>query len=103
MAKFIFKFEDDNLETKAVVQEVKGLAEDEIEDEDNVWINDPDVQDFLESADEPGPWLEEDDKIHTVGGLTNDKEGRFMEFQQRQAEYDAYVDRHEPDTKSKTS
>ena len=30
--------------------------------------------------DQPGPWSEEDDKINTVGGLTNDKEGSFMKF-----------------------
>ena len=80
----------------------KGIAEDEIEDEDNAWINDPDVQDFLADIDKPGPWSEEDDKIHTVGGLTNDKEGSFMEFQQKQEEYDAYVDRHEPGSWLKT-
>ena len=80
----------------------KGITEDEIEDEDNAWINDPDVQDFLADIDEPGPWSEEDDKIHTVGGLTNDKEGSFMEFQKKQEEYDAYVDRHEPGSWLKT-
>jgi|SaaInlStandDraft_1057018.scaffolds.fasta_scaffold02398_14 hypothetical protein len=79
----------------------KGIVEDEIEDEDNAWINDPDVQDFLADIDKPGPWSEEDDKIHTVGGLTNDKEGDFMKFQDKmendQPEYDAYVDRQEPE------
>jgi hypothetical protein len=80
----------------------KGITEDEIEDEDNAWIDDPDVQDFLADIDKPGPWSEEDDKIHTVGGLTNDKEGSFMEFQQKQEEYDAYVDRHEPGSWLKT-
>ena len=34
--------------------------------------------------DEPGPWSEEDDKIYTVGGLTNDKAGDFMKFQKKQ-------------------
>ena len=43
-------------------------------------INSKMVQEFLERADEPGPWPEEYDKIHTVGGLSNDKEGSFMEF-----------------------
>ena len=82
----------------------KGIAEDNPDDEygDLPWEKDPDVQDFLERADEQGPWSEEDDKIHTVGGLTNDKEGSFMEFQQKQEEYDAYVDRHEPGSWLKT-
>ena len=32
------------------------------------------VQEFLEEMDKPGPWSEEDDKIHTIGGLTMPKE-----------------------------
>ena len=60
--------------------------EDEIDDPNAAeayWVNDPDVVNFLERADEPGPWSEEDDKINTVGGLTNDKEGSFMKFQNK--------------------
>ena len=41
------------------------------------------IDDFLEHADKQGPWLEKDDKIHTIGGLTNDKEGSFMKFQNK--------------------
>ena len=52
------------------------------------WEQDEEVQDFLERADEPGPWSEEDDKIHTVGGLTNDKESGFMDFQKQQDDND---------------
>ena len=48
---------------------------------------DPDVIDFLERADKPGPWSEEDDKIHTVGGLTNDKDNDFMKFQKKQNDF----------------
>ena len=43
-------------------------------------FNDPDVQAFLEHADEPGPWSEEDDKIYTVGGLSADKDQGFKKF-----------------------
>ena len=46
-------------------------------------VDDKDVQDFLEWADEPGPWSEEDDKIYTVGGLTADKDRDFMKFQDK--------------------
>ena len=53
----------------------------EDEEHENAWLDDPDVQDFLERADEQGPWSEEDDKINTIGGLTNDPEGSFMDFQ----------------------
>ena len=52
------------------------------------WLQDPDIQDFLERADEPGPWSEEDDEIQTVGGLTNDKGTGFMDFQKKQDEFD---------------
>jgi len=53
---------------------------------DGEHYNDPDVVNFIERADEPGPWSEEDDKIHTVGGLTNDKESGFMDFQKKMNE-----------------
>ncbi len=46
-------------------------------------FKDPEVEEFLEWADQPGPWSEEDDKIYTVGGLSNDKDGSFMEFQNK--------------------
>ena len=46
-------------------------------------FEDPDVKAFLEHADKPGPWPEEDDKIYTVGGLTADKDGDFMKFQNK--------------------
>ena len=32
-------------------------------------LNQKEVNHFLEWADKPGPWSEEDDKIHTIGGL----------------------------------
>ena len=62
--------------------------EPENDDSDNEWEEDEEIQDFLERADEQGPWSEEDDKIHTVGGLTNDKEQSFNEFQKKQDEFD---------------
>jgi len=48
--------------------------------EENKWINDPDVQDFLEHADKKGPWDREWDKTNTVGGMTNTKESGFKKF-----------------------
>ena len=62
--------------------------EPEDDDSDKEWEDDEEIQDFLERADEQGPWSEEDDKIHTVGGLTNDKEQSFNEFQKKQDEFD---------------
>ena len=56
-------------------------GEEEIDDEDP--FDDPDVQAFLEHADEQGPWSEEDDKSYTVGGLTADKDKDFMKFQKK--------------------
>ena len=46
----------------------------------NNWENDPNVLEFLERIDKAGPWSEEDSKIHTIGGLSNDKEGSFIKF-----------------------
>ena len=66
----------------------RGTAEMQ-EDEDLPWEEDPEVLDFLDEMDKPGPWSEEDDKIHTVGGLTADKDGGFMEFQDKMDENDA--------------
>ena len=68
------------------------LAKDNAELEEEDPFEDPEVQDFLERADEPGPWSEEDDKIYTVGGLTADKDGSFMEFQKKMDENDAARD-----------
>ena len=70
--------------SESIEQEVENnssLTEDE-------WLQDPEIQDFLERVDEPGPWSEEDDKIQTVGGLTNDKGSGFMDFQKKQDEFD---------------
>ena len=88
----------------------KGVVEDDLDDfRDLPWSNEDDdseIQDFLEKMDKPGPWSEEDDKIHTIGGLTNDKESGFMDFQKKMDEndaigiqdpYDVAVDRHEPE------
>ena len=68
------------------------LAKDSAELEEEDPFEDPEVQDFLERADEPGPWSEEDDKIYTVGGLIADKDGSFMEFQKKMDENDAARD-----------
>jgi hypothetical protein len=59
------------------------MNKEEQENKENDWVNDSEIQDFLEWVDKPGPWPEEDDKIHTVGGLTNDKKGDFMKFQKK--------------------
>ena len=61
--------------------------EGEIDDEDDPF-NDPDVLDFLERADEQGPWDEHYHKSYTVGGLSADKDKSFMEFQKKMDERD---------------
>jgi hypothetical protein len=61
--------------------------EGEIDDEDD-WVNDPDVQAFLEWVDEPGDWDEQYDKSYTVGGLSADKDRDFMKFQNKMDEQD---------------
>ena len=54
------------------------------------WTEDPDVQKFLEIADEIMGFydlaekeVEEGDQIYTVGGLTADKDNGFMKFQRK--------------------
>ena len=64
----------------------------EDEENENAWLDDPDVQDFLEQADKQGPWSEEDDKINLVAGMTNDSEGSFMEFQNQMDAADAELE-----------
>jgi len=62
---------------------------------DNEWEKDEDIQDFLERADQVGPWSEENDKSHLVAGMTNDKEGSFMKFQKQQDLNDIEVNKPE--------
>ena len=59
------------------------FGEDDIERYEDDYMRADDVQEFLEHVDKKGPWPEKDDKIYTVGGLTNDKEGSFMKFQKK--------------------
>lgn len=73
-------------EDQILEEEFGHLSEEDVIDK--MMGHDPEVQAFLDAQDEPGPWSEEDDKIHTVGGLTNDKESGFMDFQKKQAEFD---------------
>ncbi len=61
----------------------------EQDNDDLPWEEDPEVLDFLDEMDKPGPWSEEDDKINLVAGMTNDLEGSFMEFQDKMDENDA--------------
>lgn len=50
------------------------FGEDDIVRLDDDYMRADDVQEFLEHVDKQGPWSEEDDKIHTIGGLTMPKE-----------------------------
>ena len=78
----------DRWEEKYLVnKKAEYLGDEEIDDEDD-WANDPDVMEFLEHADEQGPWDEQYDKSYTVGGLTADKDRDFMKFQSKMNERD---------------
>jgi len=46
----------------------------------NEWDNDSDVQDFLSRVDEQGSIDKKHDKSYLVAGMSNDKEGSFMDF-----------------------
>ena len=66
----------------------KYLTNDNPGEENNEWEDDPDVLDFLERADEQGPWDEQYDKSYTIGGLSADKDRSFIEFQNKMDERD---------------
>ena len=75
---------------KELLNEVKTKMSKEEE-----WTEDPDVQDFLERADNQGE-ATDDDKVYTVGGLANDKEGSFMKWLKQLnviKEYKEYIKR----------
>ena len=65
----------------AIIWEIKNAP---LLPDDYDWEDDPDIIDFLEQTDKPGPWDKEDNKSFTVGGLTNDKKGDFMKFKKKQ-------------------
>ena len=76
--------ETDELVQFIEVQTGTYFGEDDIIRIEDDYMRSDDVQEFLELMDQPGPWSEEDDKIYTIGGLSNDKEGSFMEFVNKQ-------------------
>ena len=76
------KIKDNNLDFLEPLNETFPHSMDDVTEEINKWAEEEDVKDFLEQVDEPKTYSE-DDKIHTVGGLTNDKEGSFMKFQDK--------------------
>ena len=63
------------------------IAKDTVEQEEEDPFQDPEVQAFLEAEDESKVWDEEESNL--VAGMTNDKDGSFMEFQKQMDEYDA--------------
>ena len=58
----------------------------ELNEEEEEWANDPDVQEFLEMQDSQES--DDSDELFTVAGMTNDKEQSFNEFQKIQDEFD---------------
>ena len=75
--------ETNEIVTFIEVQTGTYFGEDDIVRLEDDYMRSDDVQEFLEHVDKPGTWSEEDSKINTVGGLTNDKEGSFMKFQNK--------------------
>jgi hypothetical protein len=86
-----FKYINDLKKIKMNISQAKA-------EQNNDPFEDPDVQEFLEQVDKPGPWSEEDDKIFTVGGLTADKDQSFKAFQEKQNQNtQSWVDEEESD------
>ena len=60
------------------------FGEDDIKRYEDDYMRSDEFLEFAEREDSSQVWTnEEDNKIHTVGGLTNDKEGSFMKFQKK--------------------
>ena len=55
----------------------------EIRDKADEFYNSKEFLELAEREDNSVVWSEEDSKLHTIGGLTNDKEGSFMQFQNK--------------------
>ena len=55
-------------------------------EEEVPWEEDPEIEEFLENEDNSEVYGSEEDKVHLVAGMTNDKEGDFMKFQKKQDE-----------------
>ena len=62
------------------------------EKKENKWQEDPDIQDFLERADAPGTFSEEDDKSFLVAGMSNDKDRDFMKFAEKEKTDEKSID-----------
>ena len=48
------------------------------------YLQSKEFSEFAENEDNSLVWPEEDSKLHTIGGLTNDQEGSFMKFVNKQ-------------------
>jgi len=60
------------------------FGEDDIVRYEDDYMRSDEFLEFAEREDNPKVWTnEEDNKIYTVGGLTNDKKGSFMKFQKK--------------------
>jgi|MDSZ01.2.fsa_nt_gb hypoxanthine phosphoribosyltransferase len=44
------------------------------------YLQSDEFKEFAEREDNSGVWSEEDSKLHTIGGLSNDKDRSFMKF-----------------------
>jgi len=65
----------------------KRKEENDSDSEEEVpWEEDPEIEEFLENEDNSDVYDSEEDKVHLVAGMTNDKEGDFMKFQKKQEE-----------------
>lgn len=65
----------------------------EVVNEDEVpWEEDPEVLEFLENEDNSDVYDSEEDKVHLVAGMTNDKDGDFMKFQKTQEKIEEEIE-----------
>jgi hypothetical protein len=75
-----------------VVNTPKEDIEEEVNEDEVPWEEDPEVLEFLENEDNSDVYDLEEDKVHLVAGMTNDKDGDFMKFQKTQEKIEEEIE-----------
>lgn len=80
----------DNIDSNKIVEYLTNDDEESlkklINELENPWINDPDVQEFLEKADEPGTWDEEHALDQVLNKMVEDLDEDDLDFDSKEVE-----------------
>jgi hypothetical protein len=85
-------FNDEVVNTPKEDIEENEIWEEEVNEDEVPWEEDPEVLDFLEKQDNADVYDSEEDKVHLVAGMTNDKDGDFMKFQKTQEKIEEEIE-----------